>query len=183
MKTVCILYGGAEGKRTGSHMQRAIVNAGYTLSSDPSSADAIIAHSGGCYLIPKDLRAEKIILIGIPYWPGKSIARGTVQKTRHDAKHSFRARYRRWWTYKTAWNSLYIFQLHRAFNMLRGRAAGNIWRLPAQKTIVIRNEEDTFCMPDLQQLPFMKQPVLLTWSGGHDDCWIHPQKYVELLQS
>ena len=58
-----------------------------------------------------------------------------------------------------------------------------IWHLTATATVVIRNRDDTFCTPDLQALPFKEKISFLELPGQHDDCWINPKPYADVVQS
>jgi len=65
---VCILYGIFEGSWHGKRLRLALSNQGFGISDNSSEADIIIAHSGGCLLIPTDAKARLILLVGLPYW-------------------------------------------------------------------------------------------------------------------
>jgi hypothetical protein len=180
-RTVCVLFGGAEGERIAINFFRALKEAGFLIVKDSSKADIIIAHSAGCYMLPETVRARKIILINIPHWPGKSIFRGLLQKTKHDLQFSLSNRYRRWFVYKTIWNTWYFLRIDTALKMFRGRIRGRLWEDMSAEKIIVRNTEDAFCGPDLSTLPFKHDVTHVALSGQHDDLWINPKPYIDLL--
>lgn len=80
-RTVCILYGVNEGPAIGRAFERACQHSGFQLTRKPEEADITFTHSAGCFAIPKTASPEKITLIGVPYWPGRSILYSTYLKT------------------------------------------------------------------------------------------------------
>jgi len=182
MPSVCVIYGIAEGRHVGVNFEKLLKQAGYSLQDDPKVAEIIIAHSGGCYLIPENNRANCVLLIDMPFWPRKSLFSSFVQKFFRDLKFSFKFRYKRWYIYKTFWNLLYGLNIFRGVRMYRGKKQNKPWGIKVPKLIVVRNENDTFCMPDLDQLPFVYKPQLVDLPGEHDDCWVNPERYLELIK-
>ncbi len=179
-KTVSIIYGGAEGSRTGLRLKNALLEAGYVYERNPAKADVIIAHSAGCYLVPNNIQASTTLLVGIPHWPGKSIFKGVRQKFAHDIRYCLSNRYRRWFLYKSFWNTIYFLRFDKAVRTLKGRSQGRLWELRG-KVIVVRNDDDFFCMPEFEKLPFKSTPQYVTIEGTHDDLWINPAVYISLL--
>jgi hypothetical protein len=57
-ESVCIIYGLNEGAAMGRKLVRALKEAGFTITDDSAGADIILAHSGGCYLVPPTNRAR-----------------------------------------------------------------------------------------------------------------------------
>lgn len=66
------------------------------------------------------------------------------------------------------------------FAMLRERKRGAFWGI--QHLTVVRNTEDSFCTPDLASLPFSHKPRFVEIPGQHDDCWLHPERYLPVIQ-
>lgn len=122
-------------------------------------------------------------MIDIPYWPGNSILKSLGQKFFQDLVLNFRLHRRRLWLQKTLWNGLYMLNLARTYKMLNGRRRETVWDLRAPKTILIRNQEDTFCTPEVEKLPFKHKPTIVHLPGSHDDCWINPEPYIKLLET
>src|SRR4051812_17865495 len=108
MKTVAIIYGWAEGSWQSKRFARELEKRGLRLTRDVQNADVIVAHSSGCYLVPKEIRAELILLIGLPYWPERSLAAGIMYKLVAEMRHHRRDRSLIWWLNKLAHNTWYI---------------------------------------------------------------------------
>ncbi len=51
----------------GRKLVTSLKQAGFTITKNPSAADIVFAHSGGCLLIPVDNRAQLIMQVGTPY--------------------------------------------------------------------------------------------------------------------
>src|SRR5438046_8452477 len=80
---IYILYGFREGPHSGRRLLPRLRAAGFEPTSDVQSADIILSHSGGCFLAPNNLAAQPpIVMVGLPYWPGKSTARSLLEKNR-----------------------------------------------------------------------------------------------------
>ncbi|HSW99194.1 MAG TPA: hypothetical protein VLF71_05135 [Candidatus Saccharimonadales bacterium] len=166
-----------------SSLLRALQNAGHEIIRDPYQADVVFAHSGGCFLVPPDLPARRVVMVGLTYWPGKSIVRALIQKNANDF-HAHRGdRNLRAWAHKFTWNTVYFWNMAHNVRMLRARARGEFWHAThATHATVVRNKEDSFCAPNLASLPFTHPPHLVELAGQHDDCWLHPERYLAVIQ-
>jgi len=180
-RAVCIIYGFCEGPNMAGRMLRALTEAGYTIVDDPYQADIVIAHSGGCFLVPGDLPTKQVIMIGLTYWPGKSILKALIQKNWNDVQYHRRDRKGLAWLQKVRWNVVYFWNMRRNFAMLRERKRGDFWRV--KHLTLIRNDEDSFCTPDIASLPFAHKPAFVAVPDQHDDCWLHPHRYLAVIQS
>lgn len=180
MPSICVIYGFCEGQRMAGAFLRALTSAGYQITHDPYKADIVIAHSGGCFLIPSDLPAKQVIMIGLTYWPGRSIVRALFEKNWNDFHAHRRDRNAVAWLHKFKWNLLYFWDMPYNLRMLRARSRGDFWQ--ARKLTLIRNEEDTFCTPDVQNAPFTHKPRFVSVPDQHDDCWLHPERYLSVIQ-
>ncbi|HEV7454705.1 MAG TPA: hypothetical protein VGO07_05595, partial [Candidatus Saccharimonadales bacterium] len=144
-----------------------------------SQADIIIAHSGGCFVL--DPRPEqRIIMIGVPYWPDRSIFKSLCIKIASDFYHHHHQGELVFWLHKTGWNAVYSLKIRTHFRMLRGRARGAHWQY--KNVTVARNIHDAMCTPDLSRLPFTTPQNFVELPGHHDECWVDPNPVVELVQ-
>lgn len=180
MKSVCILHGFCEGPRVSRKFRAQLVASGFRLTKDASKADVLIGHSGGCFLIPEETRATQIIQIGIPYWPGHSMASSIWRKIVADLA-SHRGGGLLLWIRKTFWNMVYFWNMPANVRMLLARKAGTMWKY-GSITVVARPELDTICTSEMDILPFSHKATHITIQGHHhDDCWRYPQKYIDLI--
>ncbi len=162
-------------------MLRALDKAGFKVVDNPYVAEIIIGHSGGCLLVPDDLPARHIFLVGPTYWPGRSMLRSLLEKNASDFKSHRRGRLARQWADKFRWNVYYFWNMPRNIAMLCALKNPPSWR--ARHVTVVRNHDDSFCTPDFNSLPFTHKARFIELPGQHDDIWLHPEPYIQLLQS
>ena len=179
--TVCVLYGLAEGPRIGTTLTSKLTDAGFNVVRSPENAECIIAHSGGCFLVPSSNSAKVILLIGLPYWPPKNTLTTMRQKNVHEFKYRRTHKELRTWSKRLFWNSVYLFNISALHKMLAGRANKAYFALP--NAVLIRNESDFGCTPDIASIPFIQQPEYAQMPGMHDDCWDNPEPYITLLSN
>ncbi len=182
MKTVCILYGFCEGPRVSKRFQADLEAEGYKIISDPSKADVIIGHSGGCFLLPEHLRAKHIIQIGLVHWPGRSVVGSLAQKLIADIRNHHQQGAMHFWLRKALWNFYYFWNIPATIRMLIGRKRGYHWRY-GKITTVVRPDLDSFCTPKPELLPFKDKPRVVCVPGQHDDCWRDPKPYLSLIKT
>lgn len=183
MIKVAIVYGWAEGPWQGDKFTKALEQYGYTTTLDPREADIIFGHSLGCYLVPKDIKNKTVCLVGLPYWPGRSVIYSVALKLKKEISYHRQGNSLAWWVNKTAHNSLYIFSRPRltyyGITRIHPRFLPNGAN---NKVIVIRPADDTFCHPEVAKiLPQSKNYQYLEVPGPHDGCWFEPRPYIELF--
>lgn len=181
-RSVAIIAGWAEGSWQTRKFSAALEHAGYTFR-DSKSADVIIAHSLGCYLVPKETAAKHIVLIGLPYWPGRSVLASVVLKLKSEIRLHRRDKSLGWWINKTIHNGWYIVaHLPKTYRGITGRKLANLPDGTKHKVILIRADDDSFCHPDaMKKLSPAKNYSFFKMPGAHDDCWLKPEPYVDLL--
>jgi hypothetical protein len=175
-KTFHIIPGWAEGPWHSKRLVTTLKTAGFTETT-ANRATLVIAHSGGCYLLPKDQSNKLILLVGIPYWPGKSIFRGIIQKVRADMqinRFTFNA-------CKGFWNIVYVLmQPYKSLLMWQATHKSRPLESIPSSAILIRNQSDTFCTPEIsKQVP----NKIISLPGQHDDLWHNPKPYVEIAEN
>jgi hypothetical protein len=186
-KSVAIIVGFTEGDWHRRQLQLALEKRGYRTTSDLASADVIFAHSGGCYNVPLNLRHQQLVMLVNPtYWPGRTLHKRAQIMSLHliyAIRPGHHPRYHAW---KTLHNIGYLFW-HGSQNLSMVRRAPK-YNLEAElkhvRTILVRNQTDPWLTPDFRDLqhtnPHLKTVEL---PGDHDDCWLHPDTYVDLLES
>ncbi len=181
MKTVAFRYGWSEGPWHTKQFEKLLNSKGFDVMNDTRKADVVVAHSLGCFMLPAKMEAKRVILIGIPYWPGKSVIKSLTNNLRHEAKQK---KGFIWWLKRSIHAAYYAtLRAPYTFSGLRKRSKLR-FNLPSDPSgvIMIRNELDGFCHPDIQKiLPQTAKYRLINVGGGHEDWWINPAPYVDLI--
>jgi hypothetical protein len=177
------MQGWAGGKWHTKEFERALAAAGYTVT-DHLHADVVIAHSAACYMLNLKSPAIYYFLVDPVYWPGKSIYKRMWEHTKNTIKLT-KARYG--WKatiIKSFWSIIYIFAKPN-YTIDGFKNHDNLVFLQAlgeKKVVVIRNDQDEFCSPDIQvALAGYKNISYLALPGIHDDYYYNPQPYIDLL--
>jgi hypothetical protein len=148
-------------------------------------ADIVIAHSAGCFYLPSTGREQLTVLIGPPYWPGKSPVPHFVRKVWRDFRYYYRQRQTIPWLHKSLYNSLYILGgLRKAIAIAQHANRHDFYlALQQKRVLIIRNEHDDFLTPDAPQLLAEHAHFSFrTAPGEHDDCWLHPDRYLDAIE-
>jgi hypothetical protein len=180
-QTVCILYGINEGPAMGKQLSKALASEGFALVHDPKSADIIIAHSGGCFLVPKAQRAKLVLLIGMPYWPKRSWVVCTSRKVGREWRLYKQQGRLLQWAHKWGNHLRYSLDLKGTILMAVNRSANKSWNSHNHQ-VIIRNKNDTYCAPGIVEAPFKGPRTFISLPGEHDDCWDNPKPYMDLIQ-
>ena len=184
-QSVAIIDGFAEGKWHHKILNEALMGAGYTIERDARKADIIIAHSAGCFFLPANFTDKKVLLIGPPFWPSKPLAVSMMQKIWRDFIAQIRKGNAGYWFLKTFWNIVYALSdiVH---SMQIGRHARRqrfYEALQDSEVMLVRNQDDAWCTPDIESLLSGKAKIKYTQlPGEHDDCWTNPAPYIQLLK-
>lgn len=176
---VTIIPGFSEGTRIGRRFRRELHASGFHATKDAAEADIIIAHSGGCFLIPKNAQAKLVILVGLPHWSNRRLANSLSAKIKIEQKDLFFIK-------KSSYNVYQLFRRpHIWVRMWRSWRISHIPVVPSgAKVIVIRNEDDQFLHPS-EYMSLAKQQGWLAVSlpGHHDDLWRYPEPYVTIIKN
>lgn len=184
-KSFAIVPGFAEGRWHMKNLIRELEASGYELAETAAEADIIIAHSGGCYFLPKLQSRQLIVLIGPPYWPGKPLLLSLVQKLYLDFVDCVSRGMIIYWLQKTFWNTLYLLRdlLLAASMGLKARKQDFYKALAEHKVMIIRNQQDSWCSTKISaELSHNKHFSFHALPGQHDDCWHNPRPYVKLIE-
>lgn len=184
MKTVALIHGWSEGPWQSRKFRYELQKCGYKMSK-PEEAEVIIAHSLGCYLVPPANMASQIILIGIPHWPDKSLLKAVMHNLHGGLKNHARGTTMIWWLKKLMHNWWYVLRYPKMTSHIGSSI--KLDKLPDAKdrrVVVVRNHEDTFSHPDIQlMLPQSNRYEFVDIPGDHEDCWLHPERYIPLIDS
>lgn len=179
MTKIGIIYGWSEGKAHGKKFRKALKSRGMSYTKNLQDADAIVVHSGGCYLIPSDLNAKLILLINYPNYKGKRISKSLREKLKSEfiepqsMPHQLR---------KVLYNILYlaIRPIHH-IRIRRGYKRKVIPQTTGQY-LVIRNQKDSYMHPKTTLRHAKERDWnILSLPGLHDDLWLNPDRYIKII--
>lgn len=180
--TICILYGLNEGQGIGRAFEAACKQYNLQIVRDARTADIVFAHSGGCLLVPPDNQAKIVMQVGIPYWPSRPWSLAIAIKLWREIKSYHRDHRLQAWARKLAWHAYYAPNIVGSLRMLRNLSPTRPWN-STQHQIIIRNRHDACCTPQVHQLHYNGPRTFISFPGEHDDCWEHPERYLDLIQS
>jgi hypothetical protein len=184
--TVALVYGFGEGEWIGRYFRTRLQAHGFSVIAEPAAADVVIAHSAGCFYLPPTGKEQLTVLIGPPYWPGHSVVWGFLVKFWRDFWYYRHLHRTIPWLHKSLHNNRYILGgLRKSIAIARHTNRHDFYLALQQKRIlVIRNEHDTFLTPQAPELLAEHAHISFqTIPGEHDDCWLHPEPYIECLQA
>ncbi|HVX48211.1 MAG TPA: hypothetical protein VHA05_02530 [Candidatus Saccharimonadales bacterium] len=181
----CIIYGWSEGRWHSKKMRRLLEMHGFEITKNADEADILIAHSMGCYLVPPDSKSKAILLIGLPYWPGRPVPLSVLLNTFSNIRSSWRDG-SGWWLNKLVHNIWYILASPMAtYHAMTRRKLSRLPRASAKRQVVLlRNAGDMFCHPDIaRMLPSdLGYEYVNLEQALHEDCWLNPAPYIELAE-
>lgn len=181
MRTVAIIPGWAEGPWQARQLATELSRNGFKLTDNTNNADVVIAHSLGCYLVPKDSSSELVMLVGLPHWPGRPILSSLMRKLAFEAQEHKSSKNLSWWLNKTAHNLLYVLRYPKlTWAAIFERKLANLTKI--SNVLLVRNERDSFLDPGvLDSLKAERNYKLIDLSGSHDDIWSNPKPYIDLI--
>lgn len=185
--SVCVLYGLGEGTAIGKELISKLQKNGFEITNDASRADYIIAHSGGMLYIPKIYRAKVFLLIGVNNKIDGSVILTQYRKIKQDFVHAISSKRHWYWLKKSFWNLFYLLrEINKTLHMWQ-IAHGEESFIPSienAKVTVVNYKDDpwsgSLLKKDLEKFPRYE---LITRTGLHDDLWINPEFYINLLQT
>lgn len=143
------------------------------------SADIIIAHSGGCWLIPVDARPKLVIYVGMPLAQEQprqtwQAAKGAMVKY-GNLKHTVKT---------TVWNSYYsIRQPRRNLGMIKMAKTAQPVIFPGCPTVFVANQHDPWTKSkNMQNYLRDFDWAFVSMPGAHDDIWEHSKRYTSLTR-
>ena len=183
LRTVAIVHGWAEGEWQSQIFRRLLENSNFHYIRDVERADIIVAHSSGCFLVPTNVNAQLIILVGPPYWPGRLLAVSVILKLFKEITHHRKNQQLSWWANKLIHNIWYIFsQPQDTYNAMTKHKLQNLPDGRRHHVVMVRPDDDTFTHPHIDQVVGDPNYAYVSVPGSHDECWIDPQAYVELIK-
>lgn len=176
--TYYISYGFFGGPIHARRFMKGLMDRGYQAAAE-GTADIIVAHSAGCWLIEPDAPAKLVVYIGMPLTMARARSAwlaANVNSFRHNPVRNILGR---------AKNTFYaIAQPRRNWDILKNPRIGKPTVLPAAQALFIVNRQDPWPTGSrLQELIQAKDWTFVSFPGGHDDLWEDSTKYVELIDS
>jgi len=184
MKTVAVLHGWAGGPMLGKAFSRELESSGLKVIKEVDKADFIFAHSTGCYFLPNTSKAQLIVCLDPPYWPGEPIVERWMHMNKNETKFLIKQlRFGRFFRNKL-WEVFYIFaKPSYTWSVLRNQSHLDFLEQQADKQIiVVRNLDDEFCSPQIKQaVSAYKNVKYVEIPGYHSNYYTNPKPYIDLL--
>lgn len=181
---IYIIYGFGEGPKLAHRIKQKLAAQGGKLVNTPEEADIILTHSGGCFFLP-NVTDKTVVIVNpvcgslwqLPFVMSRKIGSDFMYLVRRG--HFFT------WLGKTLWNLWYIIsRVDRTIAMAR-KAPGYQTKLPvvqAERVFVINNAHDPWAKAVPGQEIIKHHYTYITFPGPHDDLWLHPSKYLDVLK-
>lgn len=179
MKTIGFSYGWAEGRLHSRKLEKQLMQNGYAISRDLETCDIIIAHSGGVFLLPKETKAEIILLFGVPYWPERSPLLSLFIKIKYEvfSPKPFLSR-----LIKNIYNVIYLFNFKHQLKIQK-MFYKHGYPKTSVKTIAVSYDKDPFMDPEKSKdLALKMNWHFIRFTGQHDDIWLIEKPILDLLK-
>jgi hypothetical protein len=166
-------------------MDQALRAAGYTPVRTIGEADYVICHSAGCFWLPPAPARQKFLLVGPPYWPGRTMRIRLLERAKSNLRPASVGYTPRSWLTRNLWGIYYaVFDFRRNLRIL---TYGSRYDLPAtargHRAIIVRNQNDGWLTPDLDAIHANNPQIdIIRLPGDHSDIGHHPETYVALLK-
>ncbi len=161
-----------------------LAGAGGTPVQRAADADVLITHSAGGHVLPAGIKARLVVLISPTYVLDRPFFVSIFLEYVMDSVDYFRRLLIYPWLLK---NLYYVFfglfhpiRTVRIYQQVRQPLT--IDGLKGNRILLIRNENDFFSSPQIKKLA-QEQPNVkyVELPGRHDNVWIEPQPYVDLI--
>lgn len=176
-KKIYLSLGLAEGGLVSRKFKKAAHARGFTFTKQKTEADYAIGHSAGCYNLNDTGTAKIVILIGPPTLSVNS--KTVIKQINQKLLYEYRELGLLVFCKKNLPNLLYILNIPRN---IRLRKIVLKRQLPTRPVFFIRNQRDPFNTTRLEHHN-ESQHTYISLPGGHDDIWIRPNPYLDILES
>lgn len=148
------------------------------IPAKPETADIIIAHSGGCWLIPKTAKPHLVVYIGMCL-PQPDLRQAFLQANGSSLRRSkFTS------NVKTKLTSSYhsLMRPKRNLDMIRMAKRAKPVVFPKVDAIFVANRYDPWPNSDALGNYIARYGwSFIGMEGAHDDIWEHPERYVAII--
>jgi hypothetical protein len=171
-----ICYGFASGPKNGAALQKALEAAGYKLVPI-DKADIVIAHSAGCWLLPRDIHPRLVMYVGMP------LQQTTPGKTWFEANTKHNTLSRRQLARSRAIHSYYLVrEPRRNVRLIKDAKRLQPSIIENTPTIFIANHHDPWPHAPILETYLETYPWdFISLPGTHNDIWTHPDAYVDII--
>jgi len=180
VKKICILYGGAEGKLISKKLRKELVANDFSLVTSPYAADLLICHSAGIFFVPKDCKKPLILSVGMPCNTNGRLTAKVFRRLGLEFIHPDNILPR---VKKLGINIFYLFDVKHLSRSIQGYKRQIYNCTDTNKVVTIVNKKDPFVdTASSLQLSKSSNWVYISMPGQHDDLWIKPKPYVEIIK-
>lgn len=183
--TYYIFYGFLCGPAHSKKLRQKLAEKGFAESNSPDDSDIIIAHSAGCWEVPKDNNARLIVFVGMTLASQNSF-NSFVKSNYYNARTAFKNH-----TFLSSLSGIILKNLYygikqpiRNFRIAK-KVSGkkDPQRHPTAIVLFVANEYDPWPhIPELNILLKKNNYNLVELSGSHDDIWQNPNPYINLIE-
>lgn len=177
-------YGFVEGSAHGRKISRLLQQAGLVPAKNLISADVIIAHSAGCWLLPDDAKPKLILYVGMPL-PLTSAQKIWLKANWLNVK-SFLAKGNIIKMIRIAALNTYYGLRHarRSLDIIHGVNTAKPTIFAGATTIFIANQHDPWPRSArLSDYINSESWAFLSLPGSHNNIWQHPAYYVDIIKN
>ncbi|HSX29213.1 MAG TPA: alpha/beta hydrolase [Candidatus Saccharimonadales bacterium] len=185
--TVCIVYGFGEGPKHAARLAAELQQRGFVLTDQAATANILVAHSGGIFVLPGDLADKTVIIMNPACATTLPYIATFMHKIAAECLYSMRQRQALRWARKALYNLWYATT--RVAYTMRMIANGlkQYDRLPnmhAAQVWVVTTQSD----PWARRLPHdeaarLPQYTYISYRGSHDSLWLQPEACADIVQS
>jgi hypothetical protein len=179
-KTAYIGYGFMEGPRHGQRMRAALSRRGFTLAKSPKHAQLIVAHSGAHMFLELPKKDQTYLLIDASYSTGRSAFDNALRHIWYDLRYILGKGQWYYYGWKTGWNIYYFFryinrwmQMYHRLRKVEYSPARFAW------SAVVTQSSDL----SWYNKTALAKTRMIRIDADHDDCWRHPDRYLDLVDS
>ncbi|MGB4800132.1 MAG: hypothetical protein WBP03_01275 [Candidatus Saccharimonadales bacterium] len=183
-RRVCLIYGITEGPWHGRAMRAAFARRGWELVANPSEADIVVAHSGGVFFIPLPRADQQLLLIDPTCTADRAGARHALRFIGWEMRHTLLSREAGNFLRRMCHNLFYILvSFRRNREIVRHFYRPNITAVLRHPRLIITQSDNRawFDEQTLQRLADSQKLHVHYIRSHHDDCWNHPDRYLDLL--
>ena len=173
-----ISYGLGGGPLHARQLERQLRRVGLRRAGRLDRADIIIAHSGGCWLIPPSAKPKLVIYIGMPL--AQAAPHRTLVATSKLAFQKGGIKHR----LKNMAKSMYynLSQPGRNRDIIRRAKTAQPIVFPGVQSVFVANRYDPWPKSEALQTYLAEQPwAFVGLSGPHDDIWHHSGRYAAII--